>query len=74
MNALVKARSRDIRQGQTTVGPHRDDIQVLVDDRPADLYASRGQQRTAALSLKLAEARFMEERLGEQPVLLLDDI
>ncbi|MSQ14240.1 MAG: DNA replication/repair protein RecF [Dehalococcoidia bacterium] len=74
MNGLIKAKSRDIRQGQTTVGPHRDDILVLIDGRPADLYASRGQQRTAALALKLAEARFMEERLGEQPVLLLDDV
>ena len=74
MNGLIKARSRDIRQGQTTVGPHRDDVLVLIDGRPADIYASRGQQRTAALSLKLAEAKFMEERLGEQPVLLLDDV
>jgi len=74
LKSLSKARTKDIRQGQTTVGPHRDDIKILIDGHPADLYGSRGQQRTAALSLKLAEARFMEERLGEQPMLLLDDV
>ena len=74
LRELAVARGRDIRQGQTTVGPHRDDIKVAIDGRPADLYGSRGQQRTAALALKLAEAKFMEERLGEQPVLLLDDV
>lgn len=74
LNRLMRVRGREIGQGQTVVGPHRDDVKICVDGRAADTYASRGQQRTAALALKLAEARFIEESLGEQPVLLLDDV
>jgi DNA replication and repair protein RecF len=58
----------------TLVGPHRDDLEILIDGRPARAFGSQGQQRTAALSLKLAEVEYLRGRLGENPVLLLDDV
>ncbi len=58
----------------TLVGPHRDEVRFLIDDVDAGVYGSRGQQRTAALALKLAEVELMHRETGEQPVLLLDDI
>ena len=64
----------DLRRGSTSVGPHRDDIRVTLDGYEARSYASQGQQRTAVVSLKLAEASLVERRTGERPVLLLDDV
>jgi DNA replication and repair protein RecF len=58
----------------TLVGPHRDEMRFLINDVDAGVYGSRGQQRTAALSLKLAEVELMRHQTGEQPVLLLDDV
>jgi DNA replication and repair protein RecF len=58
----------------TLAGPHRDDLLLTLGGEPAASFASRGQQRTAALALRLAEARFLRERSGERPVLLLDDV
>ncbi len=55
------------------MGPHRDELVVQIDGYSARQFASQGQQRTAALSLKLAEAQVMQQRRGEAPVLLLDD-
>ncbi|HEY8491346.1 MAG TPA: DNA replication and repair protein RecF, partial [Dehalococcoidia bacterium] len=72
--ALRRARRREIRAGMSLVGPHRDDVRFLLDGHEAGPYASRGQKRTAALSLRLAEAGYLELRLGEAPVLLLDDV
>jgi DNA replication and repair protein RecF len=72
--ALETHRQRELAQGITTIGPHRDDIQLLVEDKDAGAYASRGQSRTAVLALKLAEAQCLEDRGGEEPVLLLDDV
>ena len=72
--ALEAVRERELLQGVSLVGPHRDDFQFLVNGRELAVFGSRGQQRTAALSLKLAEARFMTDRTGERPVLLLDDV
>ena len=67
-------REREVAQGFTVCGPHRDDLQMLLDDMDAALYASRGQCRTAVLALKLAEAGYLRERRGQEPVLLLDDV
>ena len=66
--------SRDIAAGMTLQGPHRDDIAFSLNDMPAAGFASRAQQRTIALALRLAEAQLLSSRRGEAPVLLLDDI
>lgn len=71
---LRQARSEEINRGVTLVGPHRDDFHFLVDGIDMTLYGSRGQQRTAALSTKLAEVSLMQQTTGETPVLLLDDV
>lgn len=71
---LQNERDRDIRLGYTSVGPHRDDIKFTVDGQDARIYASQGQQRTVALSLKLAETELFKKRFGEYPVLILDDV
>ncbi len=65
---------KQLRLGYTLCGPHRDDIKFSVDGVDIRKYGSQGQQRTAALSLKLAEVRLMEEITGEKPVLILDDV
>ena len=71
---LRQARDEEINRGVTLVGPHRDDFHFLVDGIDMTLYGSRGQQRTAALSTKLAEISLMRQTTGETPVLLLDDV
>ncbi|MBE5745203.1 MAG: DNA replication/repair protein RecF [Clostridiales bacterium] len=71
---LANNYEKDMRLGFTTVGPHRDDIEVLINGVDAKSYASQGQQRTAALSLKLAEVQIFKEISGEYPVLILDDV
>jgi DNA replication and repair protein RecF len=68
------ARDEEIGRGQTAVGPQRDDVEVWLDEHEARLFASQGQQRSAVLSLKLAELHYLAEVTGEQPVLLLDDV
>ncbi|MDQ6883469.1 MAG: DNA replication/repair protein RecF [Candidatus Dormibacteraeota bacterium] len=72
--AMQEASDEEIARGQTVVGPQRDDVEVWLDDHEARLFASQGQQRTAVLSLKLAELHYLAEVTGEQPVLLLDDV
>ena len=72
--ALYRSRQEDIRRGFTTRGPHRDDIGILLDEHDVRVYGSQGQQRTAALSLKLSEIALMRSEKGEAPVLLLDDV
>jgi DNA replication and repair protein RecF len=71
---LRQQHADDINRGVTQVGPHRDDLHFLVDGIDMTLYGSRGQQRTAALSTKLAEVTLMKQTTGETPVLLLDDV
>lgn len=71
---LEAQRRRELASGVTLVGPHRDEVRFLIDDVDAGVYGSRGQKRTAALSLKLAEVELMHRETGEQPVVLLDDI
>ena len=70
---LEEGRRRELLLKQTLVGPHRDDLRLLLDGREADVYGSRGQSRTVALALRLAEARLLATRRGEEPLLLLDD-
>lgn len=73
-SALARGLSRDIAAGMTLQGPHRDDVAFFLDGRPASGFASRAQQRTIALALRLAEARLLHSRRREPPVLLLDDV
>ena len=74
LDKLQATHARDIGAGVTLTGPHRDDLTMLLGGEPAAAFASRGQQRTAALALRLAEARFLHDRSGERPILLLDDV
>jgi DNA replication and repair protein RecF len=60
--------------GSVLSGPHKDDLEIYIDGKPAKSYASQGQTRTAALSLKLAERELFYSDSGEYPVLLLDDV
>ncbi|MGZ5537810.1 MAG: DNA replication/repair protein RecF [Chthoniobacterales bacterium] len=71
---LARTRAQEARLRQTIVGPHRDDITLLVDGMPAAQYASEGQQRTLALSLKIAQARVFTSEEKTDPLLLIDDI
>ncbi|MEG1893913.1 MAG: DNA replication/repair protein RecF [Clostridia bacterium] len=74
MEALMRNAAEDMRRGFTAVGPHRDDIGIRLNDTEVRVYGSQGQQRTAALSIKLSEFELMRSRKGESPVLLLDDV
>ena len=71
---LLSAQERDLRLGQTTVGPHRDDILFSVNGIDIRKFGSQGQQRTAALSLKLSEIDLVRKSINNTPVLLLDDV
>lgn len=72
--ALRKARDRDVKLKTTTVGPHRDDFSFILNGIDARIYGSQGQQRTSALSLKMAEISMVRKKTGNTPVLLLDDV
>jgi len=71
---LEQKRERELWQGTTLVGPHREDLAVSALGRALPTFASRGEQRSAVLSLKLAEAAWIRDRVGELPVFLLDDV
>ena len=71
---LADSRDMDLRMKMTGTGPHRDDFAFMLGDIDLRKFGSQGQQRTAALSLKLAEIDFVRETSGDQPVLLLDDV
>ena len=71
---LMENREEDIRQGLTTIGPQRDDLILTLNQNNMKLYASQGQIRTGALSMKLAQISIFRQITGEQPVLLLDDV
>ena len=72
--ALEAARRADLDRRLSTVGPHRDDVGLLLDDRDARVRASQGEQRTLALALRLAAHRAVEASIGHTPLLLLDDV
>ena len=74
LTELAKKRQKDLKYSTTTVGPHRDDISFIVNGIDIRKYGSQGQQRTAALSLKLAQIQLMREVMKESPILLLDDV
>jgi DNA replication and repair protein RecF len=71
---LENSRARELRLRQTVVGPHRDDIEILVEGQLANQYASEGQQRTVALALKIAQSRIFMTEEAAPPLLLIDDI
>lgn len=71
---LSDSLNSDISKGFTSVGPHRDDFKVTINDVDAARFASRGQARIATLSLKLAEAQYLSDVRGENPLILLDDV
>lgn len=71
---LAAVRPDDLRRQQTTVGPHRDDVAFLIEGRDARAYGSQGQQRSVVLALKMAEVLLSAEVVGNQPLLLLDDV
>lgn len=72
--ALEMSVSDDRRRGFTTVGPHRDDLELRLGGREVKAYASQGQTRAMVLAMKIAEIRLLQERFGIAPVLLLDDV
>ncbi|MDD2370908.1 MAG: DNA replication/repair protein RecF [Firmicutes bacterium] len=71
---MKKNRQKDIERGYTSVGPHRDDLEILINGISAKKFASQGQQRTISLSLKISEIEFIKRKTGEYPILLLDDV
>lgn len=74
MLKLSQMRTQEKRRGVTLVGPHRDDLLFFINDMEVQTYGSQGQQRTTALSVKLAEIELIHEEVGEYPILLLDDV
>lgn len=74
LERLKAARAEDLRRMTTSVGIHRDDLLITIDGKEARTYASQGQQRSAVLSLKLAQLELSERVRGEAPVLMLDDV
>ncbi len=72
--ALKQTRKEDLRRGTSLVGPHRDDVMVMLNGAPSRSHASQGEQRTLALALRLGVHLLLSERHGEPPLLLLDDV
>jgi DNA replication and repair protein RecF len=73
-DALISHRSVDLARGVTSVGPHRDDVELLIGGLQSRTHTSQGEQRSLALALRLAAHHLATERLGEPPILLLDDV
>ena len=73
-NRLAEIRPKEILQRVSLVGPHRDDLAFMINEIDISTYGSRGQQRTVALSLKLAEAGYLRSKINDEPVILLDDV
>ena len=71
---LLRGKDRDRKLKTTTTGPHRDDFAFFIGDNDIRKFGSQGQQRTAALSLKLAEIKLVSKVINDNPVLLLDDV
>lgn len=74
LNLLNQSRKEDIRRGVTLKGPHHDDIEIETDGISSRMFASQGQQRTVVLSLKLSQLQYIQQEVGEAPVLMLDDV
>lgn len=73
-DALERSERRELQMRQALVGPHRDDLVLLLDGKPVRRYGSQGEQRSAAIALKLAQAELIHQQSGERPVVFLDDI
>ena len=74
LKELHERQSADLERGFTTVGPHRDDFSLILNNHPAQTSASRGETRTAVLMAKIVELKLLEEHTGQRPLLLLDDV
>ena len=74
LDGLKQVKDKDLKVGYTNIGRHRDDIKLVVNNVDIRSFGSQGQQRTVALSLKLAELEIFKEEVGEYPILLLDDV
>lgn len=71
---FARTRDTDIRRKQTTRGPHRDDVDIVIEGKSARVFGSQGQQKSAALALKLAEIGLIHDQTGEYPILMLDEV
>lgn len=74
MTLFTQHKNKELEKRTTLYGPHRDDMQLFINEKDVQVYGSQGQQRTVVLSLKLAEIELMKEMTGDYPVLLLDDV
>lgn len=74
LNLLSESREKDLEKGMTSIGPHRDDFSININNIDTRKFGSQGQQRTAVLSIKFASLEIIKEQSGEYPVLLLDDV
>lgn len=74
LNKLEEYKARELAAGHTLIGVHRDDISFYINGKPAKDYASQGQIRSIAIALRLAQAKMFEEKWGESPVIILDDV
>lgn len=74
LKKLELSKKEEFFLGYTTIGPHRDDFEIYVNDKKAKMFASQGQQRSVVLSLKLAESEIIEKTCKKSPVILLDDV
>jgi len=74
LEALAEARAKDVQRGVSTVGPHRDELELTLSGLPSRTHASQGEQRSLALALQLAAHQLATQHLGTAPVLLLDDV
>lgn len=74
LDLLASHESRDLRRGMTTAGPHRDDLELSLEGRELRMYGSAGQQRTAAIALRLVEAETLRDSAGSPPIALYDDV
>ena len=73
-NKLIESRSHDMEVRTTRYGVHKDDLNIFVNNLDVRLYGSQGQQRTASISLKLSEIELIKNEVGENPILILDDV
>lgn len=71
---MMKKKYEDITKGSTKIGPHQDDLSFLINKIDAKTYASQGQNRSIALSLKLSEVQYLKRKTGNYPIFLLDDV